>query len=402
MKFELDKKLLKYSIYVTITAIIMYIVFLIIPNIGLIFEKLFNIFAYLIGLIKPLLIGIVIAYLLYPLTKTIEIFLEKNKLYGIKKGSIRRAFAITFSYFLIVGIFLGLILGIYFMVGGQLSNNTTITNIAQHIILYISNNSFSPHSIKETLDKINSPLVDSIKPYIIDGITYLQNYVQNNLGNMTSYAMSIGSSVAIFFISLVISIYLLNDSEYFLDLWHKIYYLIFRKSAVGCKINYVFKVVHQSFVRYLRGQLLEAFFVGVLSAISLSIVGIDYAFVIGIFAGITNMIPFVGPIVGTILAAIMGLLSGTPIKILYAVIAMLIVQQIDGHLLAPKIVGDSVGLHAVFTILAILIGGDVGGILGMLLAVPIAASCKVLLNNWYENYMKDQNDSNNPKQYNKE
>ncbi|MDR3597782.1 AI-2E family transporter [Clostridium sp.] len=402
MKFELDKKLLKYSIYVTITAIIMYIVFLIIPNIGLIFEKLFNIFAYLIGLIKPLLIGIVIAYLLYPLTKTIEIFLEKNKLYGIKKGSIRRAFAITFSYFLIVGIFLGLILGIYFMVGGQLSNNTTITNIAQHIILYISNNSFSPHSIKETLDKINSPLVDSIKPYIIDGITYLQNYVQNNLGNMTSYAMSIGSSVAIFFISLVISIYLLNDSEYFLDLWHKLYYLIFRKSAVGCKINYVFKVVHQSFVKYLRGQLLEAFFVGVLSAISLSIVGIDYAFVIGIFAGITNMIPFVGPIVGTILAAIMGLLSGTPIKILYAVIAMLIVQQIDGHLLAPKIVGDSVGLHAVFTILAILIGGDVGGILGMLLAVPIAASCKVLLNNWYENYMKDQNDSNNPKQYNKE
>ena len=69
------------------------------------------------------------------------------------------------------------------------------------------------------------------------------------------------------------------------------------------------------------------------------------------------MIPYVGPIVGTVLAAIMGLLSGRPIKIIYAIIAMLIVQQIDNNLLAPKIVGESVGLHAVFTMLAIIIGG---------------------------------------------
>ena len=87
----------------------------------------------------------------------------------------------------------------------------------------------------------------------------------------------------------------------------------------------------------------------------------------------------------------MGLLSG--IKILYAIIAMQVVKQIDYNLLAPKFVGNSVGLHAVFTMIAILIGGNVGGLLGMLLAVPIAASFKVLFNNWYENYMKNQDDS---------
>ncbi|AGF57923.1 putative PurR-regulated permease PerM [Clostridium saccharoperbutylacetonicum] len=397
MKFEFDKKLLKYSIYITITAVIIYIAFLIIFNIGTIFGVTFDTLGYILGLIKPLIIGIIIAYLLYPLTKAIEKFLEKNKVFKIKKASIRRILAITLSYLLIVGIFSGLLLGIYFMIGGQLSNNTTLTNITQHIGLYISNTSFSPSSIKETLDKINNPLINSMNPYIVDGVVYLQKYVENNLGNMTSYVMSIGSSVAIFFIALVISIYLLKDSEYFFDLWHKIYNLIFRKSKVGGKITYVFKVIHQSFSNYLKGQLLEAFFVGVLSAVSLSIVGIDYAIIIGIFAGITNMIPYVGPIVGTVLAAIMGLLSGTPINVLYAVIAMLIVQQIDGHLLAPKIVGDSVGLHAVFIIIAILIGGDVGGILGMLLAVPIAASLKVLINNWYENHTKVQTNSDDIK-----
>ena len=279
------------------------------------------------------------------------------------------------------------------MIGGQLSNNTTITNMTQSISLYLSNTSFSTESIKKTLDSLNSSLVDSIKPYIIDAIIYLQKYIENNLGNMTSYIMSIGSSIATFFIALIISIYLLKDSEYFMSLWSKLYYLVFRKSNAGNKITYIFKVIHEVFAKYLRGQLLEAFFVGVLSAIALSIVGIDYAFVIGIIAGICNMIPYVGPVVGTILAAIMGLLSGKPIKILYAIIAMLVVQQVDNNLLAPKIVGESVGLHAVFTMMAILIGGNVGGLLGMLLAVPIAASFKVLFSNWYENYMKDQDNS---------
>ena len=96
------------------------------------------------------------------------------------------------------------------------------------------------------------------------------------------------------------------------------------------------------------------------------------------------MIPYVGPIVGTVLAAIMGLLSGRPIKIIYAIIAMLIVQQIDNNLLAPKIVGESVGLHAVFTMLAIIIGGNAFGLIGMLIAVPLAASFRVLFNIWYE------------------
>jgi predicted PurR-regulated permease PerM len=390
MKIELDKKLLKYSIYIAITAVIIYISFLIILNIGSLLETTFNILVYLINLIKPLLIGVVIAYLLYPITKNIEKFLQTNTLYKIPKASTRRIISIIFAYLLIIGIFLGLLCGIYFMIGGQISNNTTIAIMTQHISLYLSNNSFSTDSIKQSLDRLNSPFVDSIKSYIIDGIIYLQKYTKNNLGNMTSYIMSIGSSIVTFFIALIISIYLLKDSEYFMGLWHKLYHLVFRNSNIGSKITYIFKIIHESFAKYLRGQLLEAFFVGILSAIALFIADINYAFVIGIIAGISNMIPYVGPIVGTILAAIMGLLSGTPIKILYAVIAMLVVQQVDNHLLAPKIVGDSVGLHAVFTMLAILIGGNVGGIFGMLLAVPIAASFKVLFNNWYEEYMKKQ------------
>ena len=388
MKIEIDKKLLKYAVYVTITVISIYIAFIIISNIGAIFGTTFTITNNLLSLIKPLLIAIVIAYLFFPFTKAIEKFLENNKIFKIKKASTRRVLAITFAYFSVIGIFLALLCGIYYMIGGQLSKNTTITNIIEYISKYLSSTSFSTTSINSTIDSLNIPFMDTLKPYIIKAIIWLQNYLTHNIGNMTSYIMSIGSGIASFFVALILSIYLIKDHEYFIGFWNKLYYLVFRESKIGGTITYVFKTVHEVFGKFLRGQLLEAFFVGVLSAVAIAFVGIDYALIIGIIAGISNMIPYVGPLVGTVLAAIVGLLSGTPVKAIYAIIAMQVVQQIDGNLLAPKIVGDSVGLHAVFTIMAILIGGSLGGILGMLLSVPIAASIRVLFNNWYDNYME--------------
>lgn len=392
MKIQFDKKLLKYATYVTITAVAIYIAYLLIFNIGSIFETILSLLVKSVNLIKPLLYGIVIAYLLFPVTKFIEKFLENNKIYRVKRHSTRRIWAIVCSYLSVIGIVLALLCGIYFMIGGQLSNNTTITNIIEEISYYLNSKSFSTSSINATLESLNIPFIDALEPYIIDAVNWIQNYIANNIGNMTSSILSIGSGVVSFFIGLVISIYLLKDSEYFISLWNKLYFLLFRESKVGRSLTYTFRTIHGVFGKFIQGQLLEAFFVGVLSAIALALVGIDYAFVIGIIAGICNMIPYVGPIVGTILAAIMGLLSGRPIKVLYSIIAMLVVQQIDNNLLAPKIVGDSVGLHPVFTMMAILIGGSTGGIFGMLLAVPVTASFRVLFNNWYEDYIREENE----------
>ena len=388
MKIEIDKKLIKYGIYVAVTSISIYIAYLIISNIGDIFGKSLDILRNIYKLIKPLFFAFIIAYLLFPITKAIENFLKNNTIFQVKKESSRRILAILFSYLSVIGIILGLLCGIYFMIGGQISNNITISNIVDEISLYLNTNLFNSTSISDTIRNLNIPFIKELEPYILESLQYVQQYIASNLGNFTSYILSIGSGIATFFISLILSIYILKDSEYFINLWKKLYNLVFRKSKLGGKIAYVFKTIHETFAKFIKGQLLEAFFVGVLSAIALEIVGIDYAFIIGVIAGICNMIPYVGPIVGTTLAAIMGLLSGNPLKILYAIISMLVVQQIDNNLLAPKIVGDSVGLHPVFTMMAILIGGNIGGLFGMLLSVPIAASFRVLFNNWYDSYIK--------------
>ncbi|WP_347916163.1 AI-2E family transporter [Clostridium saudiense] len=386
MKIHFDKKLLKYSIYVTLTAIAIFLALTIMSNIGTIFTTIFSIIGNCLSLIKPLLIAIIIAYLLFPLTRSIENFLRTNTIYKVKKQGNRRMIAIISSYLLIIAIVLAIIWGIYFMIGGQLSKSTTLTNIINDISSYLNSNSFTTSSIKSTLENLNISFIDKLEPYIIQIVDTVQKYMINNLGLMTSNIMSIGSSIATFFISIIISIYILKDSEYFIGLWKKLYSLIFKDTVAGKKCSEIFSIINDVFSKFIRGQLLEGFCVGALSAIALSIARIDYAVVIGIIAGICNMIPYVGPIVGTILAAVMGLLSGSPIKVLYAIIAMLVVQQIDNNFLAPKIVGQSVGLHAVFTMMAILIGGNIGGLIGMLIAVPIAASIRVIFNKWYDNY----------------
>ena len=145
MKFDFDKKLLKYSIYVTLTAIAIFLSLTIMSNIGVIFSKTIEIIKNILVLIKPLVIAIIIAYLLYPLTKFIENFLRTNNLLKIKNKGTRRVISIVSSYLLIIGIVLAVLCGIYFMIGGQLSKNITITNIITDISHYLNSSSFLLH-----------------------------------------------------------------------------------------------------------------------------------------------------------------------------------------------------------------------------------------------------------------
>lgn len=243
MKIHFDKKLLKYSIYVTLTAIAIFLALTIMSNIGTIFTTIFSIIGNCLSLIKPLLIAIIIAYLLFPLTRSIENFLRTNTIYKVKKQGNRRMIAIISSYLLIIAIVLAIIWGIYFMIGGQLSKSTTLTNIINDISSYLNSNSFTTSSIKSTLENLNISFIDKLEPYIIQIVDTVQKYIINNLGLMTSNIMSIGSSIATFFISIIISIYILKDSEYFIGLWKKLYSLIFKDTVAAAYASVAMIVV---------------------------------------------------------------------------------------------------------------------------------------------------------------
>ena len=130
---------------------------------------------------------------------------------------------------------------------------------------------------------------------------------------------------------------------------------------------------------FIQGQLLTALIVGALESIGLILIHAKYPVVLGMIGGIFNIIPFFGPFLGAIPAVAVSLIE-SPMKALWTALVFTIIQQIDNSLISPKIIEGRLGLHPVTTILAVLVGGEFMGILGMLIAVPIAAIIKIIVN----------------------
>lgn len=394
MKYKFDRSYLKICIYVLFTTVAIYLSIILINSIPTLLSTLTDGIKVVLRILKPLVMGLIIAYLLYEPTTAIENFLNTRKHFRIKSRSLCRTIGIVISYLTVLGIIAALLCGIYFMIGGQLSKNTTITNIINYITDYLNQNKIDTNFIQNQLQNLNITVNDSLSEKIASVLVWLQDYITGLINGLLGSVVTFGSNLMSLLIAFVLSIYLLKDSEYFKELWRKAFFLIFRESRMGKYIQHGLRVTDDTFSKYFKGQLTEACIVGILSTIVLMIIGIDYALIIGIISGICNMIPYIGPLVGTALAAIMALLSGSPLKVLYSIIGMQVVQQVDNNLLAPKVVGKSVGLHAVFTMMAIIIGGSQGGLIGMLIGVPIAATLKTLISDWYdENFSQKFQDS---------
>jgi predicted PurR-regulated permease PerM len=129
---------------------------------------------------------------------------------------------------------------------------------------------------------------------------------------------------------------------------------------------------------FFRGQLLVALFVGVASSIGLWAIGLPYWLLVGMVAGIFNLVPLVGPFIGGGLAVIIALVSGEPLKAVWAALVLLAVQQIDNHLISPNVMGRTVQLHPVVVMLALLVGASFAGLFGMLVVVPLVAMAKII------------------------
>ena len=381
-----DRDLRQYALYATATGLMIYLGITLINHAGVLWPLLAAALGTLEQLLTPLLGALIIVYLLRPGVQAVETFLAGRPL--VKSPGLRRTVGIVVVYLAVIAIFVGLVYGIYAMIGGKLSNNATLTDMITDLAEYQKKSILSVNAITEKLQSLNIPIGANLNEKIAELVSSVQRYFAYILEHTASFVISLGGNIFTFVLAAVLSIYLIKDAEYFAGLWHKLFGLLFGRSAAGAKVAEVLAIVDDTFRRYIRGQLLEAAIVGLLSAVVLYLIGIDYAIMIGVISGICNMIPYIGPIAGTVLAVLIALLSGQPLLALWATAGMILVQQIDNNLLAPKIVGDSVGLHPVFTMLAIVIGGNVGGLVGMLTAVPVAASFKILLNRWYESHQE--------------
>jgi predicted PurR-regulated permease PerM len=376
MKINLDKNLLKYSFYIVLTATALYILYAIIGNIGSILEAIFNFLGNILSILSPFIIALVIAYLLHPMVKWLELNLFKQV--NIKP-QYKRTFSVLLTYLLIVGAFILFIYSTYVMIGGQLTNNVNVNNMIDAIMKYSQRYNDIFQSALAQLE--TSGLSTDVKEQFKSLIERMNGLVGSAINAAFDSIKQLGSNLINILLGAIIAFYVLKDLEYFKKLTNDCFRVVFRKNSYK-NSKLFFHDVDNVVSKFIRGQLLDAIIVGILCSIGLWIVGLDFPVLIGMTAGISNVIPYFGPIIGSIPAIIVGLLSGSPIKALFAVLVLLLVQQIDGAIISPKVVGESVGLHPVFVILSITIGGAYFGLLGMLLAVPAAGIIKFLIIRW--------------------
>lgn len=316
----------------------------------------------------PLLLGIILALILNVPMRPIE-----NHLH-IKKERAKRPVAIVLSLVFVLGIFIG----VAFLVVPEISN--TVQLIAQIAISGID----QAASWEESIDFSELPFGEYLQQIDIDWIQLkdnLQNWLlpeKEVLFRQAAGAVgSVASGVVNFFIGLIFSVYVLANKEKLKKQTLRLIRVWLPRKLGGVLVHAV-SVCNRSFRNFIAGQAAEAVILGTLCTIGMLILRLPYAPMIGALVGVTALIPIVGAFIGTIVGAFL-ILTVNPFKALVFVVFLLILQQFEGNLIYPKVMGARINLPAIWVFAAVTIGGNLAGPVGMLLGVPAAAAAYELL-----------------------
>lgn len=214
---------------------------------------------------------------------------------------------------------------------------------------------------------------DGMQEQIEQRINKFEKWLTGFLSGAISSLMKIVNFIFVLAIIPFLSFYLLKDIE---NVKRAAWYFTPKKWRNGAKL--ILKDADESIGGYIRGQLLVCLLVGVISTIAFWLLDMKYPVLLGLIVGVTDIIPYFGPIIGAVPAAIIA--ATVSIKyLIYVLIIIVVIQFIEGNILSPFIVGKSLHMHPVFIILALTIGGEVGGVIGLIIAVPVLAILKVIL-----------------------
>lgn len=360
MKVNWNEKYTTISVYSFIVICCSIIFFSVLSEIGSFTSKLSEI----IGILEPFIIGFVMAYLL----NFILVFIEDNmnKIDSLKnlKHKSKRGISIVVTYiiaFLIIYVFIQFVLP-------QLVDS--VSGLVKDIPTYVNNLSTLLDDItkktglkKEYLDLALNKW-NEFESYVIEIATNLLPVIGNAL-------MMIASSIWNIIIGLVISIYLLIDKEKFCALSKKITYAVFNKEHAEIAVDLANRS-NDTFGKFISGKILDSAIIGVLTFVLLTIFNMPYKLLLSVIIGITNVIPFFGPFFGAIPSAVI-ILFVAPSKVLLFLVLIFIIQQLDGNVIGPKILGDSIGISAFWILFSLLVAGKFLGLVGMIIGVPLFA-----------------------------
>ncbi len=347
-------------------SIIFYFALLRLTNISKVFQEVF-------GVLKPVIYGCVLAYLLNPIVKQADKYLVPILKIKFKKNGqaekVSRAVGILAAVVLLVVLIVTLC---------NLLIPELYSSIRNLVITL-------PRQLDDLVSELSEVKLDDsttstlIKTAIKEGTDMLMDWLRTDLmakanelmSNLTVGVLNIVSEIFNAVIGLIVSIYILFSKETFVRQSKKCVYAVLSARHANMVLHLTTKS-NEIFGGFIIGKLIDSAIIGVLCFIGLNILKMPYVMLVSVIVGVTNIIPFFGPYIGAVPSTILIMLAN-PIQGVYFVIFILLLQQFDGNILGPKILGNSTGLSAFWVIVAILLGGGLFGFVGMVMGVPTFA-----------------------------
>lgn len=345
---------------------------------------LFNKFSILGYTLSSVIIAIIFAYIINPIVNYLE-----------RKG-VKRQFGVIIVYISAILIFGILIVSVIPKTINEVSNLlTSLPGMVDTLIREFNNflsNVFAKFNIelpenfinvyKETNPKVNgnvetpqivSNILDSIKGTINDLIVKVQGSLMGSLSNVISKLYGFLTSAFRLVLIIIFSFYFSVDKERF---------MLRVKKAIPNKhredISYLTRNIDIALQQFIRGRMLMAIFVGLLTMVYLLVLRVDFAIIIGLITCVADIIPFIGPFLGCAPAVLFAFMD-SPMKALWVLILFVIVQWVENNILAPKLIGDSTGLNPLVILISIIIGGGIFGVWGMVISVPLTSIIFILV-----------------------
>lgn len=349
-----------------------------VKNIGLVLQTLGDV----IDIIFPFILGAAIAFIINVPMSRIERWLF-HKANRIKKG--RRAVSFVVTLALVIGI---IVIAMYIII--PQIGHTLLSIAAQMPVAFaalgqwITENMGVFNIARGIIDQLAvdwGEIISKASEFIQDAATSMIN---SGIGAVTNLI----GAVVTFFIGFVFAVYLLMAKEKLAGQGKQILYALFREETAE-KILYVLGLTCRTFSRFISGQCLEACILGALFFIVMTVLRMPYAMLISVLIAFTALIPMVGAFIGCA-AGVFLILMVSPLKALIFLITFLILQQLEGNLIYPKVVGNSVGLPSIWVLVAITVGGSLMGVAGMIIFIPICSVLYALFRLYVKNRLQEK------------
>ena len=333
--------------------------------------------AELIKVIKPFLMAILLAYLLYIPARKIEALYRKNNVLSKKA----RGLSIATTYILAILIIALLIKILVPMLSdsiGELASN--LPGYYDSAIKYIEelpeDNILKTEAVQNAIKKLQQ--IDIAKLLDLDNLAM---YLEKVIG--------IANGIFSAFVTIVVSIYILLERAEIVNFVKRLNRSIFTEKKCQA-IDRYFEKGNDIFFKYISGQIIDAIVVAIIMSVALTIMKVKYAVLLGFLIGVFNLIPYFGAIIAVIVACVITIFTGGFVQAIWVAVVLIIIQQIDANIINPKILRDALEISKILIIFAVTVGGAYFGVLGMFLGVPAIAVIKMMLDDYIERNEKEK------------